>query len=80
MGIAQCIQLPLESGRWRESLAQYFEEIVMRTLLGISIFLLTAVPAFAQVADDTVSIPEPGVLGLIGIGALAILIGRRGKK
>lgn len=52
----------------------------MRTLLSISILLLTAVPALAQVVDDTVSIPEPSVLGLIGIGALAVLIGRRGKK
>jgi len=44
---------------------------------------MTAAPAFAQVVDDlddTVSIPEPSVLGLIGIGVLAVLIARRGKK
>jgi hypothetical protein len=54
----------------------------MRTLLSITVFLLTAAPAFAQVVapDDTVSIPEPSVLGLISIGALALLVNRRGKK
>lgn len=51
----------------------------MRTLLGIATLFLTAAPAFAQVAD-IVSIPEPGVISLIGIGALALLAGRRGKK
>jgi hypothetical protein len=49
----------------------------MRILLSIAILLLTAAPAFAQF-DAT--IPEPGVISLIGIGALAILIARRGKK
>ena len=53
----------------------------MHTLLRISILLFTAAPALAQIApDDTVSIPEPSVLGLIGIGVLAVLIARRGKK
>jgi len=51
----------------------------MHTLLSISILLFTATPALAQF-DDTVSIPEPSVLGLIGIGVLAVLIARRGKK
>ncbi len=49
----------------------------MRTLLSIAILLLTAAPAFG---DTTPTIPEPDVLSLIGIGALAVLIGRRGKK
>lgn len=50
----------------------------MRTLLSIAIVLLTAAPAFAQATDA--SIPEPGIISLIGIGALAVLIARRGKK
>lgn len=52
----------------------------MRTLHSIAILFFVAAPAFAQVGPDTVSIPEPGVIALIGIGALAVLLGRRGKK
>jgi len=62
----------------------------MRSLISISIAILfmAAAPAFAQVddlqvddLDDTApSIPEPGVLALMGIGALAVLAARRGKK
>jgi PEP-CTERM motif len=56
-------------------------EINMRTLYSFAIFFLTAAPAFAQiVGDDTIQLPEPEVLSLIGIGALAFLVGRRGKK
>ncbi|MGC2458299.1 MAG: PEP-CTERM sorting domain-containing protein [Gallionellaceae bacterium] len=51
----------------------------MRTLYSFAILLLTAVPAFAS-PDSTVNLPEPSVIGLIGIGALAFLAGRRGKK
>lgn len=54
----------------------------MRTLLILSTLLFAAAPAFAQPApeDDIVSIPEPSVIALIGIGGLAVLLGRRGKK
>jgi hypothetical protein len=52
----------------------------MRTLLSIAILLLTAAPAFAQLQPPDATIPEPGVISLIGIGALAVLIARRGKK
>ena len=52
----------------------------MRTaLLRIAILSLTAPAAFAQVIADA-SIPEPGIWGLIGIGAAAFLIARRNKK
>jgi hypothetical protein len=50
----------------------------MRTLLGIAIFLLSAAPVFADAVPGT--IPEPSVISLIGIGVLAVLVGRRGKK
>jgi hypothetical protein len=56
------------------------EDTFMRTLLIISTLLFIAAPAFAQIADDTVSIPEPSVIALIGIGGLAVLLGRRDKK
>ena len=59
----------------------------MRTKISIAILsmvvVMTAAPAFAQVADtdgDPATIPEPNVLALIGIGAAAVLIGRRGNK
>lgn len=55
-------------------------EINMRTLYSFAILFLTAAPAFAQIGDDTIQLPEPEVLSLIGIGALAFLVGRRGKK
>jgi len=48
----------------------------MRTLLSAAILSLASAPAFAQAAP----LPEPSVLGLIGIGALAILVGLRRKK
>ena len=50
----------------------------MRTLLSIAILFLPVAPAFAQVQDAT--IPEPDVLALVGIGALAFLFSRRRKK
>lgn len=49
----------------------------MRALLNIAILSLFTTPALAQVADFT--IPEPGVMGLVGIGVLAFLIARRKK-
>lgn len=51
----------------------------MRILLSIATFVLTASPAFARVSDFA-TIPEPSVLSLVGIGAAAYLIARRGKK
>ena len=51
-------------------------EIGMRSLLSVATLISIALPAYA----DFVSIPEPNVLSLIGIGALAVLLGRRGKK
>lgn len=50
----------------------------MRALLNIALLSLTAAPALAQVPSDF-TIPEPGVLGLVGIGVLAFLIARRKK-
>lgn len=50
----------------------------MRALLNIAILSLATTHAVAQTADFT--IPEPGVMGLLGIGVLALLIAHRGKK
>jgi hypothetical protein len=55
-------------------------EVEMRTLLTTAMLSLTAAPAFAQTLPDAVSLPEPGVIGLIGIGIAAFLIGRHNKK
>lgn len=51
----------------------------MRTLLNIALLSLTAAPALAQVPGADMTIPEPGVMGLVGIGVLAFLIARRKK-
>jgi hypothetical protein len=55
-----------------------------RITMSLAVLLLAAAPAFAQTQppddDDTAVVPEPGVLALIGIGAAAVLIGRRNKK
>lgn len=51
----------------------------MRTLFSIAVFFSMAAPAFAR-ESGIVTIPEPGVLSLVGIGAVAYMIGRRGKK
>ena len=50
----------------------------MRTLFNIAVLSLMAAPAFAR--GEVATIPEPSVLGLVGIGAVAYMIGRRGKK
>ena len=50
----------------------------MRTLLSIAALFAISLPVFAQVADN--SIPEPGVLGLLGIGAAALVLAYRRKK
>lgn len=56
-------------------------ETTMRHLLSITMLFLVNAPAFADMTVvDIVPVPEPGVLGLIGTGALAILVSRRVKK
>jgi PEP-CTERM motif len=50
----------------------------MRTLICITILFLNAAPVFADAVPR--ELPEPSAIGLIGIGALAFLLGRRGKK
>jgi len=52
----------------------------MRSLLQLSIGLLLSAPVFAQPAPDAIALPEPGMLALIGVGAVAVLIARRRKK
>lgn len=59
----------------------------MRTLLRFAILSAIAAPAYARVLADTVviadavrSIPEPGILGLIGIGVAALVATSRRKK
>ncbi len=51
----------------------------MRTLFGVVVLSMMAVPAFAREVGVVGSIPEPGVLSLVGIGAVAYMLGRRGK-
>jgi len=57
----------------------------MRKLLGLAILALTAFPLFAQgvpdgYADGFVQVPEPGTLALLGLGLVAVMVARRGKK
>lgn len=52
----------------------------MRILFTLAILLMSAGPALAVDDEPPSQIPEPGVLALIGIGAAAVLIGRRNKK
>ncbi len=51
----------------------------MRTLLSIALLALTSAPTIAAAIQDA-TIPEPGIISLIGIGALALLARGRGKK
>ncbi len=46
----------------------------MRSLMSVVVLLLLSAPAFAA------QIPEPDVLGLFGIGAVALLVTKRRKK
>ena len=49
----------------------------MSRLIQVAILALAAAPAFA---DTVPGVPEPDMLALIVIGAVALLAGRRGKK
>lgn len=51
----------------------------MRILLSIAILCASALPTIAQAQPDQ-SIPEPGVLSLVGIGAAALLLAYRRRK
>ena len=56
----------------------------MRKLFGLAVLVLTAFPAFAQTndgfADGVAQLPEPGTLALLGLGLVAVMVSRRGKK
>ncbi|MBU1664443.1 MAG: PEP-CTERM sorting domain-containing protein [Gammaproteobacteria bacterium] len=51
----------------------------MRTLFSYAVLLATSFAVFAG-PNDPVSLPEPGVFALIGVGIAALLISRRTKK
>jgi len=51
----------------------------MRKFLSLLVLSLAAAPAFAAIGGPN-NIPEPEVLGLLGIGAVAFLASRRSKK
>ncbi|MBS3952293.1 MAG: PEP-CTERM sorting domain-containing protein [Methylomicrobium sp.] len=48
----------------------------MRKLFSVLVLSLTALPAFANIAV----VPEPEVMSLLGMGALAFIAARRFKK
>ncbi|WP_293267032.1 PEP-CTERM sorting domain-containing protein [Neptunomonas sp.] len=50
----------------------------MKKITALSALMLTSIPAMAAPAFNTV--PEPGVLSLLGAGVVALLITRRMKK
>jgi hypothetical protein len=54
----------------------------MRALIMVaSLLSVLTMPAFAQVDDDdSDTVPEPGIVSLVAIGAAAYLIARRRKK
>ena len=49
----------------------------MRKLISLAVLFLIAAPAFASPA---LNVPEPEVLSMPGIGAVAFLVSRRAKK
>lgn len=57
----------------------FFLEFFMRTLFSYAVLLATSFAVFAG-PNDPVSLPEPGVFALIGVGIAALLISRRTKK
>lgn len=52
----------------------------MRSLLSFVTLFSMALPAFAAFVPDAATVPEPGVLSLVGIGAVALLAAHRGRK
>lgn len=50
----------------------------MRALLSITILSLLALPAFAL--PNPVSVPEPEMWALIGMGVVGLLLSRRRRK
>ena len=51
----------------------------MRKFVSFLILFLVAAPAFAVIPPPATA-PEPEVLALLGIGALAFFVSRRNKK
>ncbi len=49
----------------------------MNKLIAVSVLMTASLPAFAT---GTFNVPEPGMLPLLGAGAIAFLIARRLKK
>ena len=50
----------------------------MRKLISLAVLFLMAAPVFAD--NELNPIPEPEVLSMLGLGALAFLVSRRAKK
>jgi len=59
--------------------ARLIKENKMRTLLSVAVLMSLAVPAWA-VVDAVNFVPEPDTLGLLGIGAIGLIIAMRRKK
>jgi hypothetical protein len=49
----------------------------MRSFISGLVLFLASIPVFAE--GNTAVVPEPESIALIGIGALSLLIARRGK-
>ncbi len=51
----------------------------MRTLLTTAMLLAASFAAYAG-PNDPVSLPEPGVIALVGVGVAVLFLTRRSKK